>query len=120
MDIEKIRAGIEVVLTENGQVLRNEEGLIYRLIVVKKETGEDEELKLDEDTKLELKDLDTGEESCLILTDDGWALIYDDPMTGQKAFSARGPYYQVESVLHPNWRLLLLEEARQRAMARKG
>lgn len=108
MDAEKIRPGIEVILTENGQALRDELGFISRFIVLEKNE------KDDEDIRVRLKNRNAEEQPCFLMTDRGWIWIHSNPMTGKEAVSFRGPFYNIESALHPNWRLTLLEEERAR------
>lgn len=93
MDIEKLKPGITVIIVEDGI------GIDKLYVLDLKEEG----LNGDEEIRLKSLILHPNEEFTFCLFEDGWKLIFSDPMTGKPCYARSGPAYSFESALHPDW-----------------
>lgn len=93
MDLEKLKSGMTIILVLNGV------GIDKLYVLNLKEEG----LNGDKEIKLKSLNLHKNEEFTFCLFEAGWSLIESDPMTDEPCYSSSGPYYSLESALHPDW-----------------
>lgn len=100
MDTEKLRTGLTLVLIEDKVAIDH----LYVLDI--KEFG----LFSNMEMRLKSLILKPNESFTFSLFEEkGWVLVSFDPFSDRPCYSQKGPFYNFESALHPDWVNCIIE-----------